>query len=42
MAGEDKHFSAGDKRLIVPYKGWNICLQVCYDLRFPVWSPQRE
>ena len=26
------------KRLIVPYKGWNICLQVCYDLRFPVWS----
>ena len=29
---------AGDKRLIVPYKGWNICLQVCYDLRFPVWS----
>lgn len=38
MAGEDKHFAAGDKRLIVPYKGWNICLQVCYDLRFPVWS----
>ena len=38
MAEEDKHFSAGDKRLIVPYKGWNICLQVCYDLRFPVWS----
>lgn len=38
MAGEDKYFSAGDRRLIVPYKGWNICLQVCYDLRFPVWS----
>ncbi len=38
MAGEDRHFSAGDKRLIVSYKGWNICLQVCYDLRFPVWS----
>lgn len=38
MAGEDTHFSPGDKRLIVPYKGWNICLQVCYDLRFPVWS----
>ena len=38
VAEEDKHFSAGDKRLIVPYKGWNICLQVCYDLRFPVWS----
>ena len=20
------------------YHGWNICLLVCYDLRFPVWS----
>ncbi|MDR0431535.1 MAG: amidohydrolase [Tannerellaceae bacterium] len=38
MAGEDKHFSPGTKQTIVPYKGWNICLQVCYDLRFPVWS----
>ena len=38
MAGEDKHFTAGDQRLIVRYKDWNICLQVCYDLRFPVWS----
>lgn len=26
------------KRLILPYLEWNICLQVCYDLRFPVWS----
>lgn len=42
MAGEDKHFSAGDRQLIVPYKGWNICLQVCYDLRFPVWSRNVE
>jgi len=38
MAEEDKYFSAGNKKTIVPYKGWNICLQVCYDLRFPVWS----
>lgn len=38
MVGEDQHFSGGDKRLIVNYKGWNICLLVCYDLRFPVWS----
>lgn len=38
MAGEHKHFTAGRKQLIVSYKGWNICLQVCYDLRFPVWS----
>lgn len=23
---------------IITYKGWNIKLLVCYDLRFPVWS----
>lgn len=38
MAEEDSYFSAGQRKVIVPYKGWNICLQVCYDLRFPVWS----
>ena len=38
MAEEDSHFTAGNERTIVNYKGWNICLQVCYDLRFPVWS----
>lgn len=38
MAGEDSHFSSGNERLILTYKGWNICLLVCYDLRFPVWS----
>lgn len=36
--GEDKYFTAGDKRLIVHFRDWNICLMVCYDLRFPVWS----
>ena len=38
MADEDRSFSAGTKRLIVSYQGWRICLMVCYDLRFPVWS----
>lgn len=38
MGGEFDSFSAGNKRLIIPYRGWNICLLVCYDLRFPVWS----
>ena len=41
MAGEDKVFSAGAERVVVEYKGWRILLQVCYDLRFPVWSRQR-
>lgn len=42
MADEDKHFTVGNKRTVISYKGWNICLQVCYDLRFPVWSRNRN
>jgi Predicted amidohydrolase len=38
MGNEHKIFSAGEKLTIVRYKDWNICLQICYDLRFPVWS----
>lgn len=37
MANETAYFSSGDKRLIVSYKGFNISLIICYDLRFPVW-----
>ncbi len=38
MGDEHRHFSAGDKRLIVNLKGWKIMPMICYDLRFPVWS----
>lgn len=38
VGGEDKYFSAGDKRLLVNYLGFNICVLICYDLRFPVWA----
>ncbi|MBK9671208.1 MAG: amidohydrolase [Bacteroidetes bacterium] len=38
MAGENEHYSSGENKVIVDYKGFKICLQVCYDLRFPVWS----
>jgi omega-amidase len=41
FAGEDKHYNAGEKRCIVQVKGWKILLQVCYDLRFPVWARQQ-
>ena len=37
MAGEDRLLSAGDRRLKVRYRGWNIAMVVCYDIRFPVW-----
>ncbi|WP_299398443.1 amidohydrolase [uncultured Gelidibacter sp.] len=42
LAGEDKVYTAGDKKLIVDYKGWKICPLICYDLRFPVWSRNVE
>lgn len=38
MAEEDQTFSAGEKLPIFTLKGWKICPQVCYDLRFPVWA----
>jgi omega-amidase len=38
MAGEHQHYGAGNQRLVVEWKGWQICPLICYDLRFPVWS----
>jgi len=38
MGDEDRHFTAGEEKLIINLKGWKICPQICYDLRFPVWS----
>jgi omega-amidase len=37
-AGEDKHYTPGETRTIAQVNGWRINLQVCYDLRFPVWA----
>jgi predicted amidohydrolase len=42
LAGEDKVFTGGDKKLIIEYKDWKICAMICYDLRFPVWSRNTE
>jgi omega-amidase len=42
MAGEDKRYQPGQKRVIVQWRDWRINLQVCYDLRFPVFSRNRE
>lgn len=39
-AGEHTFYTAGNKRLMFAVKGWNVLPQVCYDLRFPVWSRQ--
>ncbi|PZU84245.1 MAG: amidohydrolase [Chryseobacterium sp.] len=37
-SGEDKIYTAGTERKIIDYKGFKILLQVCFDLRFPVFS----
>jgi predicted amidohydrolase len=42
LAGEHKIYSPGTERCVVEYKDWKICLQVCYDLRFPVWSRYKD
>ena len=36
--GEHERFTAGDKRVVVEFRGVRILLEVCYDLRFPIWS----
>jgi omega-amidase len=38
MAGEHKHFKQGIRQEIFTWRGWNIMPQICYDLRFPVFS----
>ncbi len=42
FSGEDKVYTPGDKRVIVDYKGLRILLQVCYDLRFPVFARNND
>ena len=39
--GEDRRFTAGTDRVIVTHQGVRILLEICYDLRFPVWSRNR-
>ena len=38
MAGENEVFTAGEERIIHALNGWRILPQVCYDLRFPIFS----
>lgn len=39
--GEHKRYTPGDRRVVVEWRGWRILLQVCYDLRFPVFARYR-
>ena len=39
--GEDKHYTPGNERVVASFRGVRFLLEVCYDLRFPVWSRNR-
>jgi len=41
FAKENERYAAGHDRVSVEWRGWRILLQVCYDLRFPVFSRNR-
>ena len=40
-SGEHLRYSPGDRRVVVSWRGVRFLLEVCYDLRFPVWSRNR-
>jgi predicted amidohydrolase len=42
MGNENKYFTKGKKRVIFNYKGFRILPVICYDLRFPVWTRNRN
>lgn len=42
MADEHQHYEAGNERVVIMWRGWRILPLVCYDLRFPVWSRNRD
>jgi omega-amidase len=41
FANETDHFSAGDRRVVVEWREWRVLLQICFDLRFPVFARNR-
>jgi predicted amidohydrolase len=41
FANEHEHYSAGVDRVVVAWRGWRILLQICFDLRFPVFARNR-
>jgi predicted amidohydrolase len=42
LAGENQFYTSGTNKVIVDYLDWKICLQICYDLRFPVFARNTE
>ena len=42
MGEEHIHYTQGNKKSVVDFKGWRFCPLICYDLRFPVWGRNTE
>lgn len=42
IGNESECYTPGTSRPVIRYRGWNILLLICYDLRFPVWSRNRN
>jgi omega-amidase len=42
IGGEESLFTRGEERIVFKFRGIRICPNVCYDLRFPVWSRNRN
>lgn len=42
LSGEEKVYTPGEKSLVVEVNGWRIRPLICYDLRFPVWSRNKN
>lgn len=42
MAGEHTRYAMGTERVLVELNGWRILPLICYDLRFPVWSRNKN
>ncbi|MBU5377054.1 MAG: amidohydrolase [Pantoea sp.] len=42
MADEHHHYLPGETREVLAWRGWRILPQICYDLRFPVFSRNRD
>ena len=42
LANEHNHYTPGDVVQTFELNGYRICPMICYDLRFPVWSRNRD
>lgn len=42
LAGEQNHYAPGNTLVTFELNGWRVCPMVCYDLRFPAWSRNRD